>query len=86
MERGLSMIGKSPSQESPGRVNDLQAYDSRYTSFPSTANSVKGKSLPNTACTRTAGFTPPKWLFSWLQVLSVSWASLVPPAAGNASR
>jgi hypothetical protein len=25
---------------------------------------------------------PPKWLFSWLWVLSVSWASLVPPAAG----
>jgi hypothetical protein len=25
------------------------------------------------------------WLFSWLWVYSVSWASLVPPAAGNAS-
>jgi len=31
---------------------------------------------------RRAGFTPPKWLFSWLCVLSVSWVSLVPPAAG----
>ena len=25
---------------------------------------------------------PPNWLLSWLWVLSVSWASLVPPAAG----
>jgi hypothetical protein len=35
---------------------------------------------------QAAGVAPPNWLSSWLWVLSVSWASLVPPAAGNASR
>jgi len=29
---------------------------------------------------------PPNWSFSWFWVLSVLRASLVPPAAGNASR
>ena len=31
---------------------------------------------------RRAGFSPSNWLFSWIWVLSVSGASLVPPAAG----
>ena len=34
----------------------------------------------------TRPIAPPNWLFSWPWDLSVSWASLVPPAAGNASR
>jgi hypothetical protein len=39
--------------------------------------------VANTACTRTDGFTPFFWPFLWLWGLSVSRASLVPPAAST---
>jgi len=44
------------------------------------------KIAPNIACTRTAGFTPPNWPFSGLQVCLFRGRVHILPAAGNASR